>query len=127
MKVRWTAGSVRFRITPAELKLLERGERAAMALHVPGGVWEAAIAPVTGEPTVITLTGGALTLSLSPADLVRLSDPETEGVYFVTDTEPRLRYFIEKDFPCVHTRPEGAAEPDAGTFEPPQGFAERHK
>jgi hypothetical protein len=123
MKVRWITGSVRFRITPSELEALQRGDIARVELRVPGGKWAAEIAPSTGI-TSITFDGGALVLSLSTIDVQFLCRDDTEGVYFQTDLEPSLRYFIEKDFPCIHPRSEG--EPESETFAAPAGLAGRH-
>ena len=129
MKVRWTPESIRFRITPGELEQLRAGQGVTSVLRIPGGSWQATITPAI--PDAPTTLGGAepgnITLSLSAADLARLSDPVNEGVYFRTpDDEPPVRYFIEKDFPCVHPRPKEAQE-ETETFAPPHGFAERHR
>jgi hypothetical protein len=127
MKVRWTSESVRFRITPGELGRLRAGESVSTRLRVPGGSWEATVTP-GGGPTALRGAGpGALTLHLAVSDLERLRDPDAEGVYFrPPGGEAPVRYFIEKDFPCAHPRPAEARE-DAETFDPPPGFAERHK
>jgi hypothetical protein len=129
MKVRWTSESIRFRITPGELDQLRAGEGIRTLLRVPGGSWQAAIVPATqGTPTALCGAGpGSFTVSLASPDLDRLCDPTAEGVYFCTpDEETPVRYFIEKDFPCVHPRPVEAPE-ETETFAPPPGFAERHK
>ena len=126
MKVRWTQGSIRFRITPAEMRSLEQSQQIGVNLNVPGGAWEVVIAPSVQAATDISLSGNVLTMRVSADDLRRLSDPQTEGIYFATETGQNLRYFIEKDFPCLHTRPPGAAEPPSETFKAPTGFAERH-
>jgi hypothetical protein len=80
--------------------------------------------PATGE-TSLRFESGALRLSLSEADRQKLSAPENEGVYFQSEGEPSLRYFIEKDFPCAHPRAADALEPATETFAPPAGFEER--
>jgi hypothetical protein len=136
MKVRWTAGSVRFRITPGELASLAAGEAVSVSLPLPGSAagWRATLRPETdGSPTCLCGDGdGRLVLHLAAADIARLSDPAAEGVYFrgpLGDGEPDgMRFFVEKDFPCAHPRPPETAEEDAsGTFAPPPGFVERHR
>jgi hypothetical protein len=132
MKVRWTTGSIRFRITPTELAALERGEPVTVSLPLPdGGGWTATIAPEGRGETGLCSTSerGGLCVYLTAADRDRLTDPTTEGIYFTgpLGADPvGLRYFIEKDFPCVHPRPKEAPE-DSETFAPPPGFTERHK
>ena len=108
-----------------ELEALRRGERVAEELCLPGGCWRAVIVPGDGL-TAMALADGYLHLALSRADCERLADPGTEGVYFHLETGPRLRYFVEKDFPCVHPRAPEAREAEGETFAPPEGFAERH-
>jgi hypothetical protein len=135
MKVRWTGGSLRLRITPTELAALVRGEEIREALRLPGGgvTWSIVVRPFAAPKTGITYTGpcpGGVLLNLAAADVERLARPDVEGVYFRScpeDTEPgvSLAYFIEKDFPCLHPRPADALEPSAETFAPPPGFAER--
>ncbi len=122
MKIRWTQNSARFRITPTELKTLLAGSPITEALHLPGGMWTAEVAP-SPNPTSIDLNpSGRLRLTLSPADLARLNDPNEEGVYFSTNSSTLFTYFIEKDFPCAHPRSAEAAEPECETFQPPKGF-----
>jgi hypothetical protein len=43
-------------------------------------------------------------------------------VYF---SDSSLRYYIEKDFPCLHPRPAEASESTTETFEAPSDFAQR--
>ncbi|MEO7718345.1 MAG: hypothetical protein ABIY70_19260 [Capsulimonas sp.] len=126
MKVRWTEGSIRFRITPSELETMRLGRPIGVALRVLDQSWTATIIPGS-LTTSISLRGGDFTVSLSASDLHRLMAPDAEGVYFSAGTEPRLRYFIEKDFPCIHPRPEEALELDAETFAAPAGFADKHQ
>jgi hypothetical protein len=126
MKVRWTTGSVRFRISPTELEELAGGKTVRVELAAPGGRWEAALVPGAAE-TEIALRGIVVYVSLSDADVARLAAPDTEGIYFDTDGEPALHYFIEKDFPCVHPRADEARECAEETFSAPERFAERHR
>ena len=124
MKIRWTRGSVRFRITPTELESLQRGDSVEEHLSLPGGLaWRAVLFPVQESASRLRFDSQALSLALAAADLARLGDPSAEGVYFV---EGDLRYFIEKDFPCIHPRPVEAQE-TTETFAPPAGFADRHR
>ncbi len=129
MKVRWTSDSIRFRITPGELDKLRTGGAVGISLRVPGGQWEATITPGDEESATELRGGGAnaIIVYLAPVDLYRLCEEEREGVYFHTATEGiTIQYFIEKDFPCVHPRPNEVQE-ESETFTPPSGFAERHK
>ncbi|MDX1933226.1 MAG: hypothetical protein SFU56_11520 [Capsulimonadales bacterium] len=129
MKVRWTEGSVRFRITPTELEQLRSGAAVRVTLRVPGGKWEATVAPSASDgASDLSADGeGGLRMTLGRPDLDRLCAPETEGVYFGTsEGEIPLRFFIEKDFPCVHPRPSEAQE-ESETFAPPSGFKDRHR
>lgn len=124
MKVRWTDSSLRLRITPAELDALTQGQPIVTALEMPGGGWEAQVIPHDG-PTFIHMARGELYVTLAPADIARLAAPDTEGVYFATEPEPIVRYYIEKDFPCVHPRAGEAEEVPTETFSPPPGFEDR--
>lgn len=128
MKIRWTNHSLRLRITPSELEALERDEvvRAELVLPgggLPGGGWRAAVCP--GEATSIEMIEGEVRLFLSRADRDQLARPDQEGVYFQTSSPPALRYFIEKDFPCVHPRAAEILEPPGETFAAPPGFEQR--
>lgn len=105
MKVRWTATSLRLRITPTELSCLQSGATATERCELPGG-WSVDLR--VGEATALSSPEpGGLTLTLSAAALAELSDPTREGVYFEGDG---LRYYVEKDFPCEHPRPAEAQE-----------------
>lgn len=129
MKVRWTRGGVRLRITPSELDALMQDQSVSEELALPGAHWRAVITP-GDAPTELTLEDGELHCHLSAADRDRLAAPDAEGIYFQIDngqTDGGIRYFIEKDFPCAHPRPPEAQEPPSETFSPPPGFAERHR
>jgi hypothetical protein len=114
--------SIRLRITPTELEAIERGQPVTASLPAVG--WSAQIISSETE-TRFEAAGPVMTLALSRADAARLAEPEREGVYFQRETEPPLRYYIEKDFPCVHKRPDEAQEPQTETFGEPPGFRER--
>ncbi len=122
MKIRWTAGGVRLRITPTELTAITEGEPVSEALPLTG--WAVRVVPTEGV-TALAADGPALTLALSRADSVRLAEPDREGVYFQQDGPTPLRYLIEKDFPCVHPHAAEALEPPTETFAEPTGFRER--
>jgi hypothetical protein len=116
MKIRWNSGSLRLRITPQELEALLRGEAVAESIHFAGtGSWACRIQP-GGDISEATGDGSEFILHLSGNDLSRLAAPDTEGVYF-SSTEPKLKFFIEKDFPCDHPRAPEVREPDAQTFD----------
>ena len=129
---------MRLRITPSELEVLQRNEIVRERLCFAGNEtgWSAAILPGVAE-TSAQLVAGSLLVRLSSLDRAQLSDPANEGVYFQVDSnEPidsndsnehslLVRYYIEKDFPCVHPRAMEALEPQTETFEAPEDFAER--
>jgi hypothetical protein len=126
MKVRWTEESLRLRITPSELAQLERRLPVETALTLrPGGGWNAALAVEERAETHLIQEGSVLRIALSVADLKRLLEPEAEGVYFTEDRADGIRYYVEKDFPCVHPRGVEALEPATDTFVPPDDFEER--
>ena len=122
MKVRWTASGVRLRITPTELQAIVKGEPVGEALPLRG--WTVRVVPTQSE-TSLTADGPALTLALSRMDAAYLAEPDREGVYFQQDGPARLRYLIEKDFPCVHPHAAEALEPPTETFAEPPGFRAR--
>lgn len=121
MKIRWTENSLRLRITPTELAELQSARRVATRLEYPGGSWHVAIQP-EGEITSLCGSGPTVCLFLGRRDINALSTPEAEGVYF---TEGGFRYFIEKDFPCIHPRPAEAMETPTECFAAPLGFEDR--
>ena len=124
MKVRWTQTSIRLRITPTELHMLALGEQVEEHLGPIHGAWSVIIA-IDPAITDLTIDGGRVSLQLSAKDRDSLAEAYCEGVYFQTDDCPRLRYFIEKDFPCAHPRAADALEPETETFRAPSDFASR--
>ena len=125
MKIRWTRSSVRLRITPGELENLQTGHIVAETMRVSGaGAWSAEIHPLSGQ-TALDIDGGRLRLMLAQAEVHRLAEPEREGIYFETPDHPPLRYYIEKEFPCVHPRRTEAPEPVTETFTPDEAFLRR--
>lgn len=126
MKVRWTEESLRLRITPSELAQVERHLPIETALTlVPGGGWRVEMAVEEIAATVLTQDGNTLRVTLSHADLARLLKPDAEGVYFTSDRADGIRYYVEKDFPCIHPRGVETLEPATETFLPPPDFEER--
>jgi hypothetical protein len=122
MKIRWNSGSMRLRITPTEFATVLGGHTASEVLQAPGGIsWQVRLEP--GAETGFSSDGQVVVLSLSTADRERLGDPEAEGVYFQTDGG--IRYFVEKDFPCVHTRAKESLEIPTETFIAPSDFERR--
>lgn len=113
---------MRLRITPTEFAAVLGGRTATEVLQVPGGTsWQVRLE--TGTETQFSSDGQVVVLSLSPADQERLADPELEGVYFQTDGG--IRYFVEKDFPCVHSRAKASLEVPTETFVAPGDFERR--
>ena len=125
MKVRWTRDSIRLRITPTEFQAITNGESVHEGVAFPGmQFWNVTLRPSDAETTIFSDQQGVY-LSLSQLDRARLSEPETEGVYFQLDEPTILRYYVEKDFPCVHGRASEAGEGSTETFAPPPGFEDR--
>jgi hypothetical protein len=125
MKIRWKQDSLRLRITPTELKDLLGGEQICERLDLSDGpVWEVAIFPTSEEETSIRNFGPVVHLLLSREDQMKLAYSEVQGVYFTTNRSGSglIRYFIEKDFPCIHPRAADALEGSSETFAPPPGF-----
>lgn len=124
MKVRWTDRSLRFRITPTELALLQEGEPVRAHLVLPGGAWQATATPCSPR-TALHMEGAALHMTLTRTDIEALSVPSAEGIYFATDDAPPVRFLVEKDFPCIHPHAGKAGEALTETFAAPPGFEER--
>ena len=103
---------------PSELERLRQNQSVAETLYLPGGGWSIAIQP-GGSPTRLSAAQGVLTLFLAPSDVDRLAALETEGVYFRSEGDPPLRYYVEKDFPCIHPRAAEALEHPTETFTAP--------
>lgn len=114
MKIRWTAQSVRYRIEPNELEALLQRERVEVQI---AGVWRAVLEQ--GEETQLVTQAGSLAIVLSSQDVLLLAQPDQEGVYFQQETPP-LRYYVEKDYPCVHPRASEAQELPSETFTQPK-------
>lgn len=118
MKVRWTSQSLRLRITPTELDCLLKGESVNQELEFAGKtVWKVVLEPTSTE-TRLTVDLGSVMLGLSDADRRNLAAPEREGVYFTTQDTlgGSLRYYVEKDFPCIHPGETDAIETPSETF-----------
>jgi hypothetical protein len=73
--------------------------------------------------------GPVVHLLLSREDQKKLAYPEVQGVYFTTNRSGigLIRYFIEKDFPCIHPRAADALEGPSETFAPPPGFVAKDR
>jgi hypothetical protein len=97
---------------PTELEDLLGGEQICERLDLSDGpVWEVAILP-NAEETRLRNFGPVVHLLLSREDQKKLAYPEVQGVYFTTNRSGSglIRYFIEKDFPCIHPRAADALE-----------------
>lgn len=124
MKVRWAKNSLRLRITPAELASLEQGDLVREEMCLPGSDaagWGVLIQPGASE-TSIQMQGCSVMLQLGDRDRACLQETDIEGVYFEREA---FRYYIEKDFPCVHPRAGDAMEAPTETFPNPERFADR--
>ena len=129
MKVRRKHDSLRLRITPTELEDLLGGKQVCERLDLSDGpVWEVAIFP-NAEETSLRNFGPVVHLLLSREDQKKLAYPEVQGVYFTTNRSGigLIRYFIEKDFPCIHPRAADALEGPSETFAPPPGFVAKDR
>lgn len=124
MKVRWNRDSIRLRITPTEFQAITSGEAVQESIAFPGMHWNVTLRASDAE-TMLAADQHGLSLSLSEADRAKLADPETEGVYFEMTQPTTLRYYVEKDFPCVHKPAPEAGEGISETFVPPSGFEAR--
>jgi hypothetical protein len=124
MKIRWTNGSLRYRITPTELQNLVDGKPSQATLDIPGTVWEARLEK-SEDLTNIHSLGCTVSIMLSSQDIQELASPETEGVYF--KNELGFMYFVEKDFPCAHPRAIDEALGITETFTPTLSYEERKK
>lgn len=132
MKVRWTSGSLRLRISPSELAALERGEPVEERLRIPGALagssWTILLLP-GGAVSEISGSGNVVVFDISRADVGKLASPSTEGVYYrratAGETGEAFSFYVEKDFPCIHPRPSEVIEPEHETFTAPVGFEER--
>ena len=124
MKVRWTNHSIRLRITPTEMALLQDGKAISAALALPGGAWQAFAVP-HAPMTNLSMTDGVLRMALTKADIDALSVPDAEGIYFSTDSVPSVRFLVEKDFPCIHPHGGKLMEAPTETFDAPPDFEER--
>ena len=83
--------------------------------------WQVSIQPAA--ETRLSSEGQTAVLFLASNDRQRLAAPETEGVYFqMTDG---LRFYVEKDFPCIHPRAAETLEPPTETFAAPPDFEQR--
>lgn len=118
MKVRFTDRSLRLRITPGDLAALEAGRDVRTTLPVPGGDWTTVLR-VAGDAADLRTVDGALVLSLAAGDLALLVEPLREGVYF--GAPDGVRFYVEKDFPCVHPPAGEAQETPTETFAPTGG------
>ena len=121
MKIRWNQNSIRYRITPTELKALHDGLEVSESLALPGGSWDACLR--IGQTSSLTMDSNQIVISLSPADQLKLEEIGEEGVYFKTSNG--VRYFIEKDFPCAHPHNEQACEEESERFTPTAEFERR--
>ncbi len=132
MKVRWTSGSLRLRISPTELASLERGEPLEERLRIPGSPvgssWTVLLLP-GGKASEISASGSVVLFDISRIDIERLADPASEGIYCqqsgTGSDRDGFSFYVEKDFPCVHPRPSEISETDSETFPAPVGFEER--
>ena len=125
MKIRWNRDSIRLRITPSEFAAITNGKAVREGIAFPGmQFWNVTLRPSEAETTLASDQHG-IYLSLSEADRAALADPEAEGVYFQMDQPTTLRYYVEKDFPCVHKPAPEAGEGVSETFTPPSGFEVR--
>jgi hypothetical protein len=125
VKIRWNRDSIRLRITPTEFAAITNGDTVHEGIAFPGmQFWNVTLRPSDAE-TMIASDQHGVYFSLSEADRASLADPEAEGVYFEITQPTILRYYVEKDFPCVHKPAPESGEGTSETFTPPSGFEAR--
>lgn len=134
MKVRWTKNSLRLRITPGELAALEQSNSVREEIRFPGSDtpgWSVTLQYGAGQ-TSLQMQGCSALLYLGDSDCTLLRAPDSEGVYFEADVNAAetgrhetFRYYIEKDFPCIHPRAGDAMEVPTETFPNPAHFVDR--
>lgn len=125
MKVRWSAESLRLRITPTELATLVMGGELTTALALPGDPSWSVTVSTGADASDLVWAGRGFTVLLTDGDVARLADGDTEGVYFWTTGDRPIRYFIEKDFPCAHPHAQEACEPETERFTPTESYLRR--
>ncbi|MEP6755472.1 MAG: hypothetical protein ABJA67_08225 [Chthonomonadales bacterium] len=86
--------------------------------------WSATI-DVRGECATLEIMGPSVLMTITDADICRLTEPETEGIYFQTGDAAPIRYYIEKDFPCIHPSAGKKLEPVTESFPAPDDFEVR--
>lgn len=124
MKIRWKATELRFRITPTELARILAGESVTEVFAFPNG-WRATISSAT-ETDLRFSDSGVVTVTLSESDREQLGKDDSEGVYFQRDADgPVIRYYVEKDFPCLHPRASEVLSEEGETFAPTESFLAR--
>ena len=136
MKVRWTEDSLRLRVTPTELDALCSGGAIEASLAFPSAPdldapvrWHIVLRLDENLRVAEMRSGSANTalVLITAADIAKLREPTREGVYFATPTGDgrETRFYVEKDFPCIHPRAGEANETPTETFAPPTDFAQR--
>lgn len=93
--------------------------RETLELPHVGASWSAAVSAAGKSESALTYDGATLWLHLSASDIARLAAETEEGVYFKDGDA--FRYYLEKDFPCVHPRPAEVQERETQTFPAPAG------
>ena len=120
MKIRWHRNELRYRVSPAELESLLRGGTVSEAIGDPNGLCASLAA--ADESAIDFPAPGHVRVALAPADRDTLARPDTEGVYL---GDAALRYYVEKDFPCLHPRATETVSPESETFAPTESFLAR--
>jgi hypothetical protein len=90
--------------------------RETLEISGSGIVWQAEVAQGVEKDSSLTYDGATLRMFLSKSDITRLANTDDEGIYF---KKSDFRYYLEKDFPCVHPRAAEAEEPQTPTFSSP--------
>ena len=107
MKLRIKGNSLRFRVTPSEVKQLLRG--GAIREHVqftanPSDRFNYTItSSLSGATTTVTYHSGNITVSVPDAQLIYWARSEEVGVYadVMLSDDQALYVTIEKDFACL--------------------------
>ena len=117
MKLRIQDDTLRLRLTRSEVRQLEVGGSVAAAMAVaPGSALVYTVCAGEGGGLAVALDGGAVTVAVPRGWLAGWADDQRVGFDGTQDAGlgRTLAITVEKDFDCLHRRPE-----DVDTFPHP--------
>lgn len=113
MKLRLHAGSLRLRLSQAEVtRLQDAGKVEDAVVFAPGKEFLYAIESTDAPAVTATLDGAKIRVILPSAVAKEWTQSDRTGIEASTGT---LRLLIEKDFQCLHREP----EPEEDSFPNP--------